>query len=77
MTNEELRDALDALGIGQRGLARVLSDYTADGAVVSPTTVNRWCKGQAPVPAAVALAVTLWLRLRRAEADLSERARGR
>jgi DNA-binding transcriptional regulator YdaS (Cro superfamily) len=67
MTGSELRAALSRLGMSQRAFARLLSRYN-EGADVTATTVNRWCMGNHPVPAAVALSIDL-METMRAQAD--------
>lgn len=67
MVGAELKAALGRLGMSQRAFSRLLTRYAADGEV-TPTTVNRWCMGEHPVPASVALSIAL-LDLMRDQAD--------
>ena len=62
MTGKELGEALKALGVSQRGFARLLS---SKGDEVSAMTVNRWVRGKHPVPCGVGLAVRMLVELRK------------
>lgn len=52
MTLREYRAALDALGLSQARLARILE--------TDKSTPNRWATGVVPVPRAVALLLEAW-----------------
>lgn len=66
MTSDELRDALETLGISQGELARRLGNR--------PETVNRWVNGvrgkPRNVPGPAAAAINMWVAAKRAEDSL-------
>lgn len=53
MTARQFRAALQRLDLSQRQLALQLK--------MDATTVNRWARGRAPVPEAVALLLRAWI----------------
>lgn len=74
MTGDELKSALSDIGMSQGAFSRLLTKYST-GEEVSVTTVNRWCSGRHPVPAAVALCVTLLRRIREDEREFLAKGR--
>lgn len=56
MLPDELRNALDSLGLNQRAAASLLG--------VSRMTIFRWLKGSSPIPTPVALYLRLRLDVR-------------
>jgi transcriptional regulator with XRE-family HTH domain len=63
MNGDELKRALERIGMSQRRFAALLAEYQTE-TKMTPTTVNHWCTGKHPVPGAVALAVTLLERIK-------------
>lgn len=53
MTKDEYRDALEALGLAQEEVGRLLDS--------GARTARRWASGETPVPGPVAMHIRLWL----------------